>query len=78
MIVRRCQRGKPVLSCVEGRANAEGFVGAAKDMTEWQIQEIQAAVQEADPAAPDEFVPHQEVQAWLQTWGTERERKAPQ
>ena len=47
------------------------------DMNEWQIQEIQAAVQEADLAAPDEFVPHQEVQAWLQTWGTKRERETP-
>lgn len=47
------------------------------DMNEWQIQEIQAAVQEADLAGPDEFVPHREVQAWLQTWGTERERKTP-
>ena len=47
-------------------------------MNEWQLQEIQVAVQEADLAAPDEFVSHQEVQAWLQTWGTERERKAPQ
>ena len=47
------------------------------DMNEWQIQEIQAAVQEADAAAPDEFIPHQEVQAWLHSWGTKGERKAP-
>ena len=46
------------------------------DMNEWQIQEIQAA-QEADAAAPDEFIPHQEVQAWLHSWGTKGERKAP-
>ena len=47
------------------------------DMNEWQIQEIQTAVQEADVAGPDEFIPHQDVQVWLQTWGTKRERKAP-
>ena len=53
-------------------------MGAVKDMNEWQIQETQAAVQEADLAAPDEFVLHHEVQTWLQTWGTKRERKTPQ
>ena len=47
------------------------------DMNEWQIQETQAALQEADAAAPTEFIPHEKVQAWLQSWGTERERKAP-
>ena len=48
-----------------------------QDMNEWQIQEIQAAVQEADAAAPDNFIPYQKVQTWLHRWGTKGERKTP-
>ena len=52
-------------------------IRAYLDMNEWQIQETQAAVQEADAADLDEFIPHEKVQAWLHSWGTKRERKAP-
>lgn len=52
-------------------------IRAYLDMNEWQIQETQAAVQEADIADEDGFVPHEKVQTWLSSWGTKRERKAP-
>jgi predicted transcriptional regulator len=52
-------------------------IRAYLDMNEWQVQEIQTTVQEADAADPAEFIPHEEVQTWLHSWGTKRERKAP-
>jgi predicted transcriptional regulator len=45
------------------------------DVNEWQIQEIEATVREADAAGPDEFIPHDTVKEWLHSWGTKRERK---
>ncbi len=52
-------------------------IRAYLDVNEWQIQEIKAAVREADAAEPDDFIPHEKVQKWLHSWGTKRERKAP-
>lgn len=44
---------------------------------EWQIQAIQEAVNKADTAKADDFVDHDKVVNWLDTWGTEDESKAP-
>ena len=52
-------------------------IRAYLDVNEWQIQEIKAAVREADAAEPDDFIPHEKVREWLHSWGTKRERKAP-
>lgn len=42
----------------------------------WQIQQIEEAVQQAD--SPDaEWVSHEDVSAWLKTWGSEDETTAP-
>lgn len=43
---------------------------------EWQIGEIKRRVELADkPGA--KFIDHEEVEAWLNTWGTKKERKPP-
>jgi len=46
------------------------------EANEWQITEIKKAVEKADkPGA--KFIDHEEVEAWLKTWGTKKERKPP-
>lgn len=43
---------------------------------EWQIGEIKRRVEAADrPGA--EFVPHEDVEAWLKSWGSKKERTPP-
>lgn len=45
-------------------------------INEWQTKAIREAVDRAD--LPDaRFVDDEEVQAWLATWGTAKERKPP-
>lgn len=49
-----------------------GFIEA----NEWQIQAITEAVKKAD--SPDaKFIDHEEVVAWLDSWGTKNEKKRP-
>ena len=42
---------------------------------EWQVLEIKQAVAEADASGPDQFVDNDTVMAWMETWGTDHERK---
>ena len=43
---------------------------------EWHIQEIKKTVANADN--PDaKFTDHEDVAAWLRTWGTEKEQAPP-
>ena len=44
---------------------------------EWQVQQIKRAVTEANDAGPDQFVDNDSVMAWMETWGTDHERKPP-
>jgi predicted transcriptional regulator len=41
----------------------------------WQVDEIRKAVEKADAGGP--FVPHEEVAAWLKSWGTDDELPPP-
>jgi RHH-type transcriptional regulator, rel operon repressor / antitoxin RelB len=51
-------------------------IAAYVDRESWQIQQIEAAVQQADnPEA--EWIPHEAVSDLLNTWGTEDETIAP-
>lgn len=46
------------------------------EQEEWQIGEIKKAIGKADkPGA--KFMDHEKVEAWLKTWGTKNEKKAP-
>ena len=44
---------------------------------EWQVQEIQEALAEADAASPDQFVDNDTVMAWMETWGADSESQPP-
>ncbi len=44
------------------------------DLYEWQTEAIRAGVADADAGR---VVDHEEVAAWLESWGTERELPAP-
>ena len=46
------------------------------DLNEWQIKAITGAVARAD-RQDAQFVTDEEVDAWLATWGTSKERKPP-
>lgn len=42
---------------------------------EWELGELNAATSEL---AQDIAIKHEDVAAWLTSWGTEKEKKAPQ
>ncbi len=47
------------------------------EMNEWQVKAIKKAVIKAD--SPDaKFAVHEDVSAWLETWGTKNEKEPPQ
>jgi predicted transcriptional regulator len=46
------------------------------EINEWQIQEIQKAVQSANKAGA-KFIEHEEVASWLDTWGSDQEKESP-
>ncbi len=51
-------------------------ISAYVEQEAWQIEQIQAAVQQADQ--PDtEWIAHQAVSTWLNTWGADDEIDAP-
>lgn len=49
-------------------------IRAYVDINEWQVEEIERAVREAERGR---FVEHKKVSAWLTSWGTRREGKRP-
>ncbi len=46
------------------------------DLNEWQTKAIRDAVKRADRSVA-RFFSHEEVDAWLASWGTGKERKPP-
>jgi RHH-type transcriptional regulator, rel operon repressor / antitoxin RelB len=47
------------------------------DLNEWQVKAIKKAVSDAE--SPDaKFAAHEDVSAWLDTWGKEAEKEPPQ
>ncbi len=47
------------------------------EQNEWQVRTIRKAVNRADsPGA--RFASHEDVSAWLDTWGAENEKEPPQ
>ena len=47
------------------------------ELNEWQVKAIKKAVSKAD-SSDAKFVAHEDVSAWLETWGTENEKEPPQ
>jgi predicted transcriptional regulator len=52
----------------------EQALSAYLDLQAWQVGHIKKGLAELDRG---EGVLHEEVEAWLSTWGTAKERKAP-
>ncbi len=51
-------------------------IAAYIEQESWQIQQIEEAIQQAE--RPDtEWIAHEDVSAWLTTWGTEGEIPTP-
>jgi RHH-type rel operon transcriptional repressor/antitoxin RelB len=74
-VLRRLER----LAIVTDRTKAWLAAEAVKtylDLNEWQTGAIREAVTKAG-RRDAKFVSHEEVDAWLATWGTTRERKPP-
>lgn len=46
------------------------------EQEEWQIGEIKRRVELADKPG-SKFIPHEDIEAWLKSWGTKKERKPP-
>ena len=49
-------------------------IGEYVDVNEWQIAGIKRAMQSLDRVGD---VPHEQVEQWVRSWGSRRERPAP-
>jgi predicted transcriptional regulator len=65
-LAKRARRSKSFL--------AAEAIAAFVETESWQLDEIQAGVRELDEGRG---VVHNDVSAWLRSWGGKRERKAP-
>ena len=65
-LAKRARRSKSFL--------AAEAIGAYVEAESWQLDEIQAGLQDLDRGRA---VPHGEASKWLRSWGRKRERKAP-
>jgi len=78
--VRLDEDVKKRLEALAGRARrsksylAAEAIAAFVEAESWQLDEIQAGVEELDEGRG---VAHKDVSAWLRSWGRKRERKAP-
>jgi len=78
--VRIDARTKKRLEALAGRARrsrsflAAEAITAFVDAESWQLDEIQAGLDELDGGRG---VAHTDVSTWLRSWGRTRERKAP-
>jgi predicted transcriptional regulator len=58
----------------EGVLVAEA-IDAYVELDAWQVEEIRKAVEKADAGGP--FCAHEDVMAWLESWGTDNELDPP-
>src|ERR1700736_5030545 len=65
-LAKRARRSKSFL--------AAEAIAAYVEAETWQLDEIQAGLQELDKGRA---VAHKDVSTWLRSWGKKRERKAP-
>jgi RHH-type rel operon transcriptional repressor/antitoxin RelB len=66
LLAKRARRSKSFLAAEAIAAYVEGET--------WQLDEIQAGLQELDKGRA---VAHKDVSKWLRSWGRKPERKAP-
>ena len=65
-LAKRARRSKSFL--------AAEAIAAFVEAESWQLDQIQTGVKELDEGRG---ISHQDVSAWLRSWGGKRERKAP-
>ena len=65
-LAKRARRSKSFL--------AAEAIAVYVDAESWQLDEIQAGLQELDKGR---VVGHEDVSKWLRTWGKKHERRAP-
>jgi RHH-type rel operon transcriptional repressor/antitoxin RelB len=65
-LAKRARRSKSFL--------AAEAIAAYVEAEKWQLDEIQAGLQELDKGRA---VAHKDVSKWLRSWGRKREQKAP-
>jgi predicted transcriptional regulator len=51
-------------------------IAAYIEQESWQIEAIETAIKQADRPDP-EWIVHEDVSAWLKTWGTSDETNTP-
>jgi RHH-type transcriptional regulator, rel operon repressor / antitoxin RelB len=54
---------------------ASEAIEAYVDLNDWQVAHIKQAFEEDESGAPG--VPHEEVVAWMESWGTDHELPMP-
>ncbi|MEK6528549.1 MAG: CopG family ribbon-helix-helix protein [Nitrospirota bacterium] len=67
------------LAIATARSKSYVVSSAIKDFieaNEWQVQEIKSAVKKADQR-DGKFADHEEVTAWLDTWGSKKVKEPP-
>jgi predicted transcriptional regulator len=47
-------------------------------LSDWQEMAVREAVAAADLASAEDFVEHEQVKAWLASWGTDHEESSVQ
>ena len=75
---RELRDGLEALARSTGRTGADlaaEAIAAYVEHNAWITEEIERAVREADAGGP--FVPHEEVEAWVRSWGTANELPRP-
>ena len=45
------------------------------DVNSWQIEQVKKGLEEARSGSPG--VPHEKVEAWVRSWGTDKELARP-
>ena len=81
LTVRLDSRLKKKLDKLAGSTKrSKSFLAAAAianfvELNEWQIKAIKAGIKDADAG---NFVSDEEVKAWVESWGSKKERKRPQ
>ena len=53
---------------------AADAVASYVEQQQWQLAEIEAGIKDADT---ERVIPHKDVKRWLNSWGTDNERKPP-
>jgi RHH-type transcriptional regulator, rel operon repressor / antitoxin RelB len=66
----------PISQMTSPNGDPNTAIAAYVDREAWQIQQIEEAIEQADRPDAD-WIPHEKVSEWLNTWGDGDELSAP-